>query len=104
MVRLSLRRRPKWVLAYLRRTNQGEIVVRRAGVTESRRCFPMADVTWETTDRAAGELLERWGFRASGCTCGDPTHCGTAPQSAVCPICHRQGCDSSLANCIERWR
>ncbi|WP_272976896.1 hypothetical protein [Deinococcus geothermalis] len=27
-----------------------------------------------------------------------------AEPPAVCPICHQPGCDSSLANCIERWR
>ena len=28
------------------------------------------------------------------------------PASApdVCPICHCHDCDSSLANCLERWR
>lgn len=97
-IRLTPRpQRPAFTLAYLARCDMGEIVAKRGGRVIERRYFRMADVTWEATDRAAGELLERWGFRISDC--------GQGVQPApACPICHRLNCDSSLANCTERWR
>ena len=82
--------RPAYARAYLMRTGQGEIVVRRKGQFVERWYFQddHRDEQYAAAMADAAATLERHGFQ---------------PRRLRCEGCNRAGCSGALDECPARW-